>query len=68
MDGKLELVRPKRSRFYTRLPGWQTHLRKTLRFRNHDKYKVALMAEHGELTSFILKNEAERQARDNVNE
>lgn len=42
LDGKVILQRKKFPPFYTKLPGWQTHLKKTLRFRNHENVRITL--------------------------
>ncbi|KAK9502570.1 hypothetical protein O3M35_011321 [Rhynocoris fuscipes] len=44
LGGKVILKRKKFPPFYTKLPGWQTHLKKTLRFRNHDQVRLTLKA------------------------
>ncbi|XP_073973918.1 mitochondrial ribosomal protein S5 [Rhodnius prolixus] len=42
LDGRVILQRKKFPPFYTKLPGWQTHLKKTLRFRNHENVRITL--------------------------
>ncbi|GAB6020644.1 28S ribosomal protein S5, mitochondrial [Chamberlinius hualienensis] len=60
-DGKVPLRRPKLPKFYTRLPGWQVHINKTEKYRNQYEYKVKTVAELGDLTSFVWKDERAKQ-------
>jgi len=52
MDGKVELKRKNYPPGYTLLPSWNIHLKKLAKYRNHDKIRLELMAEHDRLCSF----------------
>ena len=40
MDGQVPSERKKYPKFYEKLPSWQVHLSKTIRFRNHEKVRA----------------------------
>lgn len=47
MDGRVVLQRKKFPKFYTKLPGWEKHIKQTHRFRNHsDVSSIKLKAIH----------------------
>ncbi|XP_065353591.1 small ribosomal subunit protein uS5m [Cloeon dipterum] len=53
MDGRVVLKKKTFPKFYTKLPGWERHLKKTLWCRNHDDVKMRMLVEHGEIRSFL---------------
>jgi len=53
MEGKVPSEKKKYPLFYKKTPSWQVHLSKTVRFRNHDKVRVNLVSEYGEVRSFL---------------
>nr|CAG4634784.1 EOG090X0689 [Alona affinis] len=52
-DGKVASKKRKVAPFYERLPSWENHLIKTERFRNRDQVRTRLMAQYGEVRSFL---------------
>ncbi|KAF4529545.1 hypothetical protein B566_EDAN014391 [Ephemera danica] len=63
MGGKLVLKRKKWPAFYTRLPSWQIHLKKTEWRRNHDQVRLRLRGEYGEVRSFLTDKHPEAKPR-----
>lgn len=61
MKGKVVLKKKKFPPFYTKLPGWELHLKKTLRFRNQEKVRIDLLAENGALKSFLSEKEVKKE-------
>jgi len=55
MDGKIRLRKKKPVPFYTRLPSYQVHLKKRERLRHFDDSRLRILAEHGELRSFLTE-------------
>lgn len=55
MDGRMVLKKPPREPFYTKLPSYQTHLRKMERKRDHDNVRIRLRAEYGDICSFHVE-------------
>nr|CAG4644790.1 EOG090X0689 [Leptodora kindtii] len=53
MNGRVPTVKRKVPKFFERLPSWQVHLSKTLRFRNHKDVRTELLSEYGEVRSFL---------------
>lgn len=53
MEGKVPSQKKKYPLFYKTTPSWKVHLSKTVRFRNHDKVRVNLVSEYGEIRSFL---------------
>ncbi|KAB7498447.1 28S ribosomal protein S5, mitochondrial [Armadillidium nasatum] len=55
MGGKVEIERKKFVPFYERLPSWETHLKKVLKNRNHEKIERQLELEYGQVQSFLTE-------------
>lgn len=55
MGGKLELLKKKRPPFYTRLYGWQKHLRQVEKLRDKENVRIQLRAEYGDVRSFMTE-------------
>ncbi|XP_051161085.1 28S ribosomal protein S5, mitochondrial [Leptopilina boulardi] len=53
MDGKVILQRKKYPPFYTRLKGWELHLKKMEKLRDQDNVRLQLIAEYGDIRSFL---------------
>ncbi|KAF5297109.1 hypothetical protein FQA39_LY02689 [Lamprigera yunnana] len=53
LDGKVILKKKKFPPFYTKHKSWEIYLKKQENVRNHDKIKIKLLAEYGELKSFL---------------
>ncbi|KZC06334.1 Putative 28S ribosomal protein S5, mitochondrial [Dufourea novaeangliae] len=53
MDGRMVLERKPISPFFTKLPSYQNYLRKMERSRDHDKVRIRLRAEYGDICSFL---------------
>lgn len=53
LDGRVILQRKKFPPFYTKQKGWETYLKKQEIIRNQDKVKRNLIAEYGEIRSFL---------------
>lgn len=51
-DGKVVLKKKKCPPFYTKLDSYLKYLNRQERVRNHDKVRIQMLAEHGELRSF----------------
>ncbi|XP_014288372.1 small ribosomal subunit protein uS5m [Halyomorpha halys] len=60
MKGKVVLQKKKFTPFYKKLPGWELHLKKTLKYRNQDKVRINLLAENGALKSFLSEKEQKK--------
>lgn len=60
-EGRLQVQRPKKLPFYTRLPSWERYLKKTERFRNHDQVRINLIAKYGKLQTFLSEQEEEKK-------
>lgn len=66
MGNRLVLVRKKKLPFYTKFPSWDLYLRKQERRRNHDKVRLNMLAEHGELRSFYTDKYPECRPKKHV--
>lgn len=55
MDGKLALRRKKFPKFYENTYGYQLHLVKAEKRRNHFDIKKDMLVEHGEMRSFYTE-------------
>jgi small subunit ribosomal protein S5 len=55
-NGRVELFRKKREPFFTRLPGWQTHIKKTHFKRNHGNIILHHLVEYGARESWVNKS------------
>jgi small subunit ribosomal protein S5 len=53
MDGKIVLKKKKFPQFFTKHRSYDIYLRKQEKMRNHDKVRKSMLAEHGELRSFL---------------
>nr|CAG4642510.1 EOG090X0689 [Evadne anonyx] len=53
MEGKVPSQKKKYPLFFKKLPSWQVHLSKTVRFRNHNQVRTNLVSEYGEVRSFL---------------
>ncbi|KAK4884382.1 hypothetical protein RN001_000653 [Aquatica leii] len=53
LDGRVILQRKKFPPFYTKYRSWEIYLKKQEKIRNHDKVKIQLLSEYGELRSFL---------------
>ncbi|OQR73348.1 28S ribosomal protein S5 [Tropilaelaps mercedesae] len=51
--GKMIIQKPKKMPFYTRLPGWEIHLRKTDNLKNERMVRLRIFRKYGELKSFL---------------
>ncbi|XP_060518520.1 small ribosomal subunit protein uS5m [Cylas formicarius] len=54
-NGKVVLKKKKPPPFYTKLPGYQKHLNSKERVRNLDSLKKSLIAEYGEIRTFLTE-------------
>lgn len=61
MNGKVALKKKKYPPFFTKSVGWNLHLKKTLRFRNHDQSRLNVLVEEGCFRSFLYKNTQEEE-------
>jgi len=61
-DGKVRAQTIKKPAFYTRLPEWQTYLKKWHYYRSRDQVRVNLIAKYGALDSFVTVREKQRIA------
>lgn len=52
-DGNVVLKKKKSPPFYTKLKSYQTYLKKQEKLRNQDKVRINLIAEYGEIRSFL---------------
>lgn len=62
MDGKLALKRKKHPMFYEKTHGYQLHLMKKEKRRNHDEVRRYMLAEYGEIRSFFADKYPEAKA------
>ncbi|KAK5648596.1 hypothetical protein RI129_003488 [Pyrocoelia pectoralis] len=53
LDGRVILQRKKFPPFYTKYKSWEIYLKKQEKIRNHDKIRIQLKAEYGELRTFL---------------
>lgn len=53
LGGRVRFEKPKLPPFFTRLPGWEIHLKRTERARGARTNMYHLMAKYGELNSFL---------------
>lgn len=53
LGGKVVLRKKKWPPFYTNLPFWETVVKKMEKVRNHDKMRLEMMSEYGEVRSFL---------------
>lgn len=53
LDGRIILKRKKFQPFYTKFRSWDIHLKKQEKFRNHHQVKLDMIANHGEIRSFL---------------
>lgn len=59
MNNRVVLKRKKFPPFYTKHKSWETYLIKQEYLRNQDKVKIRLLANHGELRSFLTDKHPE---------
>nr|CAD7589181.1 unnamed protein product [Timema genevievae] len=59
LGDRVVLKRKKFPPFYTKLPSWENHLMKMEKIRNHDKVRLHLLAEYGEVRSFLTEKYSE---------
>ncbi|XP_022668709.1 28S ribosomal protein S5, mitochondrial-like isoform X2 [Varroa jacobsoni] len=52
-EGRMIYARKKAEPFYTRLPGWEVHLKKTDNLKNQRQVRLRLMKKYGALKSFL---------------
>nr|CAD7199852.1 unnamed protein product [Timema douglasi] len=55
LGDRVVLKRKKFPPFYTKLPSWENHLMKMEKIRNHDKVRLHMLAEYGEIRSFLTE-------------
>jgi len=55
MNGRIRLRKKKPVLFYTKFPSYQIHLKKKERFRHFDDTRIRILAEQGELRSFLTE-------------
>lgn len=55
LDGRVILKRKTFPPFFTKHKSWQIYLKKQEKIRNHDKVRVQMKAEYGELRSFLTE-------------
>lgn len=53
LGGRVRFEKPKRPPFFTRLPGWETHLKKSEKLRGAKANEYHLIAKYGDLNSFL---------------
>ncbi|XP_066994973.2 small ribosomal subunit protein uS5m [Anabrus simplex] len=53
LGDKIVLKKKKFPPFYTKLPSWEITMKKMENRRNHDKVRIQLLAEYGEIRSFL---------------
>ena len=53
-DGKVASQKKRFVPFYEKLPSWENHILKTERFRNQGQVRTRLMAQYGEVRSFLV--------------
>lgn len=61
MDGRIVLKKKKYPPFFTKLPSYQIHLKKLERLRHFDETRINLLAEYGQLHSFLTDKYPEAQ-------
>ncbi|CAH1961515.1 unnamed protein product [Acanthoscelides obtectus] len=61
-DGKVVLRKKKPPPFYTRLKSYEVYLKKQEKLRNQDKVRINLLAEYGELRTFLADKYPECRA------
>ncbi|KAF0305218.1 28S ribosomal protein S5, mitochondrial [Amphibalanus amphitrite] len=61
-EGKVPLKMPPKQPFYMKLPCYQTHLNKVKHLKNQEQVRVSLLAEHGEVRSFLADQYPECRA------
>ncbi|XP_041761508.1 28S ribosomal protein S5, mitochondrial [Anopheles merus] len=55
MDGKIQLQKKKFPPFYTKFRSWEIYLKKQEYLRNQDKVRLRMMAETGEVRSYLTE-------------
>jgi small subunit ribosomal protein S5 len=53
LNERVVLKKKKHPQFFMKLPSWEIYLRKQEKMRNHDKVRRRMLAEHGEIRSFL---------------
>lgn len=53
MNDRIILKKKKFPRFYETMPHYQTYLKKYEKYRNHEKIRLNLKTEYGEIKSFL---------------
>lgn len=62
-EGRVILQKKKPPPFYTKLPSWEIHLRKTDNLRNQREVRLRMMRKYGTLKSFLNDREAKKEAQ-----